>query len=321
MLLAGIILLMGVGLYLALSTHSSPTSRKTSKKTTAPSASTDKKLVRQAKKIAKASFLTLSKQLKKAFQKGGPPHAISFCSTKALPITAELSKKFKVTISRKSHRYRNPKNRANQEETKIIQDYIKALKAKKALKPVVKKRGKQGTDVYLPIRIISPLCLVCHGRPGKELSKPVVDTLKKHYPKDLAKNFQMGEFRGLWKIQFSAKQVAANTVVKPFIKDISTEKAHGMLKKNPDWIVLDIRTSSEYTRGHIKGAKNINYRSWSFKSQLAKLDKSKTYIVHCASGNRSGRSMPIFKALKFKKIYHMNKGYRGWKADGFATVR
>lgn len=79
-------------------------------------------------------------------------------------------------------------------------------------------------------------------------------------------------------------------------------------------ILIDVRTPGEFATGTIKGAKNIDFHSKTFKADLAKLDKSKTYLVYCQSGIRSGHALPIFEQLKFAKLYHLDGGIRAWKA-------
>lgn len=81
-------------------------------------------------------------------------------------------------------------------------------------------------------------------------------------------------------------------------------------------VLIDVRTPGEFTSGTIKGAKNIDFHSKSFEADLAKLDKSKTYLVYCRSGNRSGQSLPVFEKLRFAKIYHLDGGINAWKEAG-----
>ena len=81
-------------------------------------------------------------------------------------------------------------------------------------------------------------------------------------------------------------------------------------------ILLDVRTPGEFATGTIKGSKNIDFNSPDFEKDLAKLDKSKTYLVYCRSGNRSGQALPILKKLKLAKLYHLDGGINAWKADG-----
>lgn len=83
-----------------------------------------------------------------------------------------------------------------------------------------------------------------------------------------------------------------------------------------DVVVLDIRTPAEFSAGHIAGATNINYQGRDFAGQISKLDRQKTYLVHCASGRRSTSSLPQFEKLGFKHIIHLDGGIKAWEAAG-----
>ena len=57
-----------------------------------------------------------------------------------------------------------------------------------------------------------------------------------------------------------------------------------------DVILIDVRTPEEVTKGMIHGATVINYRGDQFKNEVAKLDKTKKYLLYCRSGGRSAKS-------------------------------
>ena len=98
--------------------------------------------------------------------------------------------------------------------------------------------------------------------------------------------------------------------------DVKSTRAAFLLKKYPEMVILDIRTPAEFRKGHLEGAKNLDYYAKDFADRIEKLDRSKAYLVHCASGGRSGRSMKIFRDKKFLSVYHIEDGYKGWtKAD------
>ena len=44
------------------------------------------------------------------------------------------------------------------------------------------------------------------------------------------------------------------------------------------------------------------------------LDKETTWLVHCKSGVRSGKTLPLMKKLGFKSIIHMDGGINDWRA-------
>ena len=102
--------------------------------------------------------------------------------------------------------------------------------------------------------------------------------------------------------------------------DISIEEAAELLK-NPEVIVLDLRTPREFAGGHLVGARNVDFNDPGFGENLAGLDRRRSYVVHCASGSRSGRALPLFGELGFEKINHLRPGFRGWVAAGYPVER
>lgn len=98
--------------------------------------------------------------------------------------------------------------------------------------------------------------------------------------------------------------------------NVTPDQAEKLLKEKKDIVVLDVRTAEEFKGGHIAGAKNVDFQSDDFKKQVAALDKSKTYLLHCASGGRSTRALKILDEDKFPNVYHMNGGFSAWKEAG-----
>jgi phage shock protein E len=100
------------------------------------------------------------------------------------------------------------------------------------------------------------------------------------------------------------------------IKDVTPDEAAKIIKENKDVVVLDVRTPDEFKAGHIKGATNINFQDKDFAKRIAALDKSKTYVIHCAAGGRSGRACAQIKDMKFEKMFHLKAGMSGWEEAG-----
>lgn len=86
-------------------------------------------------------------------------------------------------------------------------------------------------------------------------------------------------------------------------------------------VVLDIRTPGEFDKGRIAGAKNIDFLAPDFEQRLEKLDKSKSYLVHCASGGRSTHSLALFKKHDFHSIYHLDGGMKAWEKAGLPVEK
>jgi phage shock protein E len=104
------------------------------------------------------------------------------------------------------------------------------------------------------------------------------------------------------------------------IKFVNAEQAQKLMAAR-NMVVLDLRTPGEFKAGCISGATNLNFFAPDFEKQLAALDKNQTYLVHCASGNRSSQALPIFKKLKFQSIYHLDGGLKGWEKAGLPVKK
>jgi phage shock protein E len=101
----------------------------------------------------------------------------------------------------------------------------------------------------------------------------------------------------------------------PAHERVSVEKFE-QLWKEQKLPVLDVRRDVEFEDGHVPGALNIDIYSADFKAQVAKLDKSKPWLVNCRSGGRSARACSIMAELGFTKVYDLAPGMIGWKRAG-----
>jgi rhodanese-related sulfurtransferase len=77
-------------------------------------------------------------------------------------------------------------------------------------------------------------------------------------------------------------------------------------------VLLDIRTPQEFESGRIEGAKNIDFYSSSFKSELDDLDKDIEYQIYCNSGNRSATALTMMKDLGFTNVIELDGGISAW---------
>lgn len=102
---------------------------------------------------------------------------------------------------------------------------------------------------------------------------------------------------------------------------VDAEKAAGIIASEAGVTVIDLRTPDEFAEGHLQGAVNVDFLASTFEAELGKLDATKPYLVHCASGRRSAQAMEVFEKLKFAKIYHLSTGYKSWVAAGQPVIK
>jgi rhodanese-related sulfurtransferase len=92
-------------------------------------------------------------------------------------------------------------------------------------------------------------------------------------------------------------------------------------RDNPDFVLLDVRTPGEYRKGHIQGAKLLDYYHRDFRNRLKTLDRHKTYLLYCRTGNRSGRTLAAMERLGFKAAAHLAGGVVAWQRKGYTLVK
>ncbi len=100
------------------------------------------------------------------------------------------------------------------------------------------------------------------------------------------------------------------------IQNVSPDEASKLIQDKKDLVILDVRTPGEFASGHIAGAQNLDFKSPDFAEKVAALDPAKAYLVHCASGYRSGKTIELMEKGKFSEVYHMKAGFVGWEAAG-----
>jgi len=109
-----------------------------------------------------------------------------------------------------------------------------------------------------------------------------------------------------------ADSKSAPPATQPAAKKISLEEFEKM-RKDKKAVVLDVRTPREFEAGHVPGAVNIPWQSPDFDKQVEKLDKSKTYLVHCYSGSRSAAATKEMTKLNFDHLFDFSGGMRAYQ--------
>jgi len=157
------------------------------------------KYIEQGRSISRKMQGILLSNVSSAIQNGGPAHAIAFCNTRAIPLTDSLSELEGVKISRISDKNRNPNNIASSDELELINQF----KTNNAKDTVLSRDNNENYVYYSTIKTGMPACMKCHGSVGSDISPETLNALDSIYPEDKARNYALGDFRGLWKIEFT----------------------------------------------------------------------------------------------------------------------
>jgi rhodanese-related sulfurtransferase len=89
--------------------------------------------------------------------------------------------------------------------------------------------------------------------------------------------------------------------------------ADATLKLNrEDALIIDVRETHEWDRGHIPNARHIALGQIGKRLQEIEKFKSRPVIVVCASGNRSSSACGTLKRAGFEQVFNLAGGIGAW---------
>ena len=94
-------------------------------------------------------------------------------------------------------------------------------------------------------------------------------------------------------------------------EDIPVEEFKSLIGTE-ETVLLDVRTEEEEIEGDIDGKQLIDFNQPDFLEQIGRLERDKTYLVYCRSGNRSGQACQLMAQMGFKKAYNLIGGIQAW---------
>jgi phage shock protein E len=104
-------------------------------------------------------------------------------------------------------------------------------------------------------------------------------------------------------------------------RNLNADQAARLMEEKPEIIILDVRTPEEYAVGHIQKALNINYYDQTFQKDLTRLEPRKSYLIYCASGNRSSKARVILTQIGITNLYHLDGGIKAWQKASLPIVK
>ena len=109
-------------------------------------------------------------------------------------------------------------------------------------------------------------------------------------------------------------------------ESITPQEAFALIQENqdnPDFVIIDVQRREEFVKGHIEDAINIDYDSETFRDELNKLDKNKTYLIYygCSCGGIDRKAVNMMAELDFREVYKMSGGLQWWKEKELPTAQ
>jgi rhodanese-related sulfurtransferase len=85
-----------------------------------------------------------------------------------------------------------------------------------------------------------------------------------------------------------------------------------LINNNDDALVIDVRESGEFSKGHIKGASNLPISAFKDKLDGLKHDKNSVVVAYCNSGASSTKACRLLTQAGFTNVHNIAGGINGW---------
>ena len=106
-----------------------------------------------------------------------------------------------------------------------------------------------------------------------------------------------------WIIGFAIVAIAGGVLLHGQSVQISPEAAQAYLKKGA--LVIDVRTSAEFSAGHLQNAINIPLQQIESGSPLPLKDKNQVLLLHCQSGMRSAKATKLLSGMGYTNVFDL----------------
>ncbi len=102
-----------------------------------------------------------------------------------------------------------------------------------------------------------------------------------------------------------------------FLRSGGSDTAAAFLDREPDALVVDVRTPAEFASGHVVGARNVDVNG-DFAAQMEAVDRERPVYVYCRTGRRSGEAQRTLEEMGFTRVVNAG-GFRDLAAAGAPT--
>ncbi len=99
------------------------------------------------------------------------------------------------------------------------------------------------------------------------------------------------------------------------VNNLSAESFAEKINQHTDAVILDVRTLKEHSSGRIPNSLLVDIHKASFRDEIEKLDRTKSYFIYCRSGNRSTVAAYEMLEMGFKNVYNLENGFLDWRGD------
>ncbi|MDA3919321.1 MAG: rhodanese-like domain-containing protein [Salinisphaera sp.] len=115
--------------------------------------------------------------------------------------------------------------------------------------------------------------------------------------------------------------LAANELWRLMRGDQPVSSSEAVKLMNDDAIVVDVRSSSDFKKGHILGAKHIPLAGITERAKEITRDSEKPILLYCAAGTHAPQAATKLRAKGYTNVHVLRGGLNNWQGDGLPVTR
>lgn len=117
----------------------------------------------------------------------------------------------------------------------------------------------------------------------------------------------------------------SNLAIEHFAAEFAFETdcwdVHDAMSRDPDFVLLDVRSPTLFASGHVPGAINLPHGKI-INSQLATWPPETVFVTYCAGPHCNGAARGALRLAKLgRPVKIMAGGITGWLDEGFELTR
>ena len=102
---------------------------------------------------------------------------------------------------------------------------------------------------------------------------------------------------------------------------LSQQALLSKLKATQTWLLVDVRSATEFRHGHLPGAINIDIRQLPRALSRLQAYQHNEVIVYCETGSRARHAIPVFKDAGFTQLELLDGDMGAWRRARLPSER
>lgn len=100
------------------------------------------------------------------------------------------------------------------------------------------------------------------------------------------------------------------------IRELPAAELSARLQKNPELLLVDVRTEREYLAGHLSGADWIPRGKLEFVIANKDLPADHEIVLYCRTGARAALAAKALQDMGYRNVSSLEGGFKQWAVDG-----